>query len=70
MCFECKQNPDRPHICVMAQQFGDCAKCCGSDSKICYSFREAAKQLKLQFGDKSPANHIQAIINSQHVRLD
>ena len=69
MCYECKQNPDRPHICVEAQTYGNNAKCCGGKSKICFSFREVSGLARLQWGDNSPESYLQAIINSQEIRL-
>lgn len=70
MCYQCKQNLNRPHICSEAQMYGDDAQCCGPDSKICFSFKEVSKQIKLQFGDDSPEPYLQAIFNSQNMRLD
>lgn len=70
MCYQCKNNPDRPHICTKGQQFGESAKCCSSDSSICFSFREVSKQARLQWGDGSPESYLQAIFNSQDMRLD
>ncbi len=69
MCYQCKQNPDRPHICANAQTYGEDAKCHCQDSKICFSFREVSKQIRLQLGDNSPEAHFQAIINSQDMQL-
>lgn len=69
-CYQCTQNPDRPHICAEAQQFGDGAHCCGSDSKICFSFREVSDQVKSQWGDDSPELYLRAIFNSRDMTLD
>ncbi len=70
MCFECKENLGSPHICVNAQQFGEEAKCCGKDSKICFSFREVSDAAQSQWGEGSPEPYLQAIFNSRNVRLN
>ncbi|KKN98986.1 hypothetical protein LCGC14_0142310 [marine sediment metagenome] len=70
MCYECEQNPDRPHICAEAQNIGQDGKCCGLESKICFSFREISTQARLQWGDGSPESYMQAIFNSKEMRLE
>lgn len=70
MCYQCKTNPDRPHICAEAQQFGGKAHCCGLNSQICFSFGEVSRQAKLQWGDNPPELYLQAIHNSENMRLD
>jgi hypothetical protein len=71
VCFQCKKNPDRPHICVEAQQFGESARCCGPKAdKFCLSFREVSDQAKSQWGENSNEPYLQAMFNSRNVRLD
>lgn len=69
-CEQCEQNPDRPHICACAQRFGEAVRCCGSDAKGCFSFREVSKQTRLQWGDSSDELYLQAIFNSQEMNLE
>ncbi len=69
-CNQCSQNPNRPHICACAQQFGEKGRCCQSKPEICYSFQEIAKQTRLQWGENPLEEYLQAVINSSNMKLE
>lgn len=76
MCYQCRLNKGRPHICAEAQVYGETAKCCNvhsEDGKMCagcFSFREIAIETSLQWGDNPPELYLQAILNSSNMKLD
>ncbi len=68
-CWQCKKKSGSPHICANAQIYGGNARCCDTCPDKCFSFREISEQIRLRFGSKPSEDYLQAILNSNDMRL-